>query len=457
MKSVRYEGKDARRFLGSMIMDPVVCARVAGIWNGGDLFSTNEENMVAGWCIDYMRKYGTSPGPAIRGMYEDWAVGRSEDSVKLVERLLTSLNDEWLNNQEHYRTDYALDLGSTLLTRVKVKKAIEEAQVDLEDRNDAYGAQGRLSALGPVNLDGDDTIKVTEDLDVWMEAIDDQDHMRPLVTYPGVLGRFIGNEFRRDALVVLIASSKRGKSFFIQDLAYRVVKARCNLAYFDAGDHTKYEVLMRLGQRVLRRPLKTKTVLYPVEFKDKRLPPVVEERRLEGISGVEAFRAWRKISRGKDLFRLSCYSAGSLAVAEIRSKLQGWGREGWHVDVLLVDYADILALPHGREDRRDKINRNWMDLRRLSQDFNCCVVTATQADAESYSGMQLRKRNFNNDRRVHDHVTAMLGLYSSEEEKEKDIIHVNLLDRRFAHSTERQEVLIAGCLDIACPVILSVK
>ncbi len=456
MKSVRYEGRDARRFLAALVMDPVVCARVSAIWNGDDLFSSKPENIIAGWCVKYMKKYGTSPGASIRGIYEDWAVGMDSKVVEQVEALLSALNDDWIRDKEHYRTDYVLDVGSELFTRVRVRKAIEESQADLEDRNDVGGAYNRISRVNRVDLKSNKYIRVGLDIDPWMQYVEDNERVRPYVRYQGDLGKFVGNEFCQDSFVVLMASSKRGKSFWLKDLAYRVVRSKYNLAYFDAGDMSRRQVMTRLGRRVLRRPREEGYVDYPIEYNDPTMPPVRERRWLKGVSGVESYREWNRLCRNQDLFRLMNYSARSLTTADLRGNIEDWAREGWMADVVIIDYADILAPPSGVEQTRDQINSNWIDLRKLSQDFHCCVVTATQADAGSYDGKQLKRKNFSDDRRKHDHVTAMLALTVSDDDKDNGITRVSFLDRREGAYSERKEVLVAGCLDIACPVIHSV-
>ena len=91
----------------------------------------------------------------------------------------------------------------------------------------------------------------------------------------------------------------------------------------------------------------------------------------------------------------------------------------------------------------------------MSQEFHCLVLTATQADAESYDRGLITLRNFSNDRRKNDHVTGMIGLNTTTEEKDMGIYRLNWLKRRDAAFSERQQYKVAGCLDIGCPVMLS--
>jgi hypothetical protein len=295
-----------------------------------------------------------------------------------------------------------------------------------------------------------------EDVILWENAFD-SDKTRPLVTYPGILGKFLGNEFARDSFVVFEASSKKGKSWWLHDLGFRETKQRNRVLYFEAGDLSESQVLRRLGRRVLGRPRPGRSGNYkvPTTFSDKGEPPVYEERYFEEVTPFECRAAWNKIQRGEKNFKLSCHPNSSLSVSLIDSIIKDKVREEWIPDVVIIDYADILAAPQGISDDRNKINENWKYMRRISQEYHCLVVTATQADADSYDRKLLKRKNFSDDRRKHDHVTAMIGINSTDEEKSMGITRLNFLDRRDSEYTEGGQVWVVGNLDLGRPVIIS--
>jgi len=227
------------------------------------------------------------------------------------------------------------------------------------------------------------------------------------------------------------------------------------VAYFQAGDLSQGQVLRRMGMRALRRPKRTGVCKIPVDYPDTSKPPVVEDRTLEAVTPGECLREWHKVQRGRDRFRLSCHPTGSLTVATMSSTLRDWTREGWVPDVVVIDYADVLAPPPGVREKRDQINGNWEHMRRLSQELHCLLVTATQADAASYDLELLRRGNFSEDRRKHDHVTAMLGLNATDADKKVGVTRLNWLDRRDEKFIVGRQVYVAGCLDIVCPAMKS--
>ena len=453
VKITRIDGREIKRVIAAMVTDRVVCSRIASRWSKEGLFDGVAENLIGRWCIDYLAKYGVVPGRQIQAIFEGWMGGKDEKTVELVGKVLSSISDEY-ERSDNNSPDYVLDIAGRVFNRIQLRRVIEAAESDL-DANDEESAMSRLAELSRVELGVGSIIKPGEDWDAWDDAFD-EDQTRPLIMYPGALGEFVGAELARDSFVAFEANAKRGKSWWLQDLGYRGVKARRRVAYFEAGDLSKRQVLRRLGQRALMRPRMTKVCCIPVDYPSKDEPPVCENRELVGVAPSECLAAWRRAQRGRDLFRLSCFSNRSLEVSRVASILSGWTRDGWEPDVLIIDYADILAVPRGVRETRDQINENWMAMRRISQDFHCLVVTATQADAASYDKNLLSRRNFSDDRRKHDHVTAMIGLNVTDEDKEQGRFRLNFLDRRDAAFTEGRQVHVAGCLEIRCPVMKSV-
>jgi replicative DNA helicase len=163
-----------------------------------------------------------------------------------------------------------------------------------------------------------------------------------------------------------------------------------------------------------------------------------------------------KVKSKKSYLKLSCHPNSSISVKGIEGILQTWERVDWIPDVVVIDYADILAPLDGKADTREQINQTWKALRGMSQKLHCLVVTATQADAASYKVDTLTRSNFSEDKRKHAHVTGMVGLNQTKEEKLNGVLRLNWLDLREAEYTEYRCVHVAGCLALASPAMKSV-
>ncbi len=102
---------------------------------------------------------------------------------------------------------------------------------------------------------------------------------------------------------------------------------------------------------------------------------------VQAKKNVKAF-----FERYKRRFKLITYPAGTLTVTEIRQVLDIWERQdGFVPDVIIIDYADLMSSDDAKvSEFRHRQDYIWKSLRGLSQERHVLVVTATQADSESY-------------------------------------------------------------------------
>ncbi|HSH52446.1 MAG TPA: hypothetical protein VK982_12050, partial [Bacteroidales bacterium] len=129
--------------------------------------------------------------------------------------------------------------------------------------------------------------------------------------------------------------------------------------------------------------------------------------------------------------KISTHANGTLSVSKIDTILENWKRKGFEPDIILIDYVDILEAERKMEVRHQE-NDKWKALRRLSQEKDCLVITVTQADADSYEKDILSLKNFSEDKRKYGHVTAMFGLNQDKKGREKQIgvMRINQLTAR---------------------------
>ncbi len=456
LKTRRFDGGDLRKVLIGMVTDNTVCSRVASQWQPGGLFDSRWANLIGGWCVKYMNKYGEPPNGKLQGLFESWAEeneDRDKDTVKLVEKFLQAISDEYADDSER-NSDYLIDVAGKYLNKVRLEQEMEQATEELE-RGNVDDAYNRLTGIARVEMGTGALVKPAEDYDVWRQAFD-YDRRKPLVTYPGDLGGLVGNALTRDCLIAFMGPDKVGKSWWLLDLAYRGVRGRYRVAYIEAGDLCQDDVIVRLGQRTARQPLQGGWIERPTGF-DKDYNVEKERKEFEELTPGQAYKAFRKITRGKDLFRLICHPNSSINVTGISSLLSDWEREGWVPDLVVIDYSDILAPPAGVRETLDQIDGTWKQLRRLSQELHCLVVTATQANASAYAekGALLSRKHFSGRKTKLAHVNGMLALNVNSKDKEQGVTRVNWVVRRSGAYSENKCVHVAGCLALGCPVLKS--
>ena len=133
MKTVRYNGDDARRVLVGMATDEKVIETIAKQWPEHDgLFASRWENMVGAWCVKHFKKFGEPIGRAIEATFQEWAEKRTdEETIRLAERFLNVLSDEH-EREDCLGSDYLLELSEKHFNQVRIRQVMKEVETDLE-------------------------------------------------------------------------------------------------------------------------------------------------------------------------------------------------------------------------------------------------------------------------------------------------------------------------------------
>jgi hypothetical protein len=271
----------------------------------------------------------------------------------------------------------------------------------------------------------------------------------------------------REGLIAFLAPEKRGKSWMLLDMAFRAVLQRRKVAFFEVGDLSKNQIKRRFLSRVAGRPWRARDKDNPVRYPRKI---VIEDRKAlveadckifpKPMDYNEAWNACQKMMQEKvrstdSYFKMFNHPNDSVTVGGLREQLRTLEYSGWVPEVVVVDYADILAAPAGYKESRDGINATWKGLRRMSQELHCLVVTATQANATAYKSDSLDMTHYSEDKRKFAHVTGMIGINQSEDEKREGVQRLNWLVLREDEFYTSRYCYVASCLAMANPCVRS--
>jgi len=462
MRIEKKTNNDERRVLTGMIVDKIVLGRIYAKYEPG-MFQSKWANLIARWCVKYYKKYEKAPLNQIEELYERWSTkSKDKHTINLMERFLGGLSDEYEQAEKESNSDYLIDLAGRHFNQVKIKRLMEEMESSLDDGTPEKAAE-MVASYNQIEMGVGEGIDILQDKEAIREAF--LDKQEPLITYPGALGRFFKPALERDAFVAFVGPDKVGKSFWLIDISYRAMTQRKRVAYFEAGDQSKNQVMRRLMTRISKRPIYPCTVDIPtsIEFDKETRQALVDwnsQPFKKKMSWQHAYKKCKKLMRIKvkskeSYFKLSCHPNSTLSIRIIQSILQNWARDGWVPDVIVIDYADILDMSHPKLEGRDLIDETWKRLRSMSQIYHCLVVTATQSDAAAYGTRVITKENFSGDKRKNAHVTGMIGLNQTDAEKKDGVTRLNWVVLREGKFRETKCVHVAGCLGVANPAIRS--
>ena len=490
-----------RRIAIGLITSTEFLQQIYSVWDTS-LLESQMARRISTWCIEYFDTYNKAPNKDIEGIFLQHLKAETipeEVAEEIEQDILPSLSDQY--EEEQFNLSYLLDQTRDYLKERYLLQFSEQIEGFIRD-GELTEAEKLACDYKPIGAGAGTDVDLSTDvaLDRVQKAFEEL--AKPIITYPKALGEFWNIQLRRGAFVALMASEKRGKSYWLLNLGIKAARQKARVAFFQAGDMTEDEQLVRLCVhlthtsnikkycsthfRVVRDCLHNQLDncdredrdcdfgIFPDKSEDEIRKVTLKELRTTSrsnkdyvpCSSCEAFKGvpWIKRIKRKDplkvsdakkkieeffiknkrRFKLSTHANGTLSIKEIKALLDIWEKEDDFIpDVIIVDYADLLVA-ETRVEFRHQQNEIWKGLRNLSQERHSLVITATQADAASYEKDRLTLSNFSEDKRKYAHVTAMYGLNQDRYGREKalGLMRINEIVIREGDFSSNKEVTI---------------
>ena len=504
-----------RQIIIGLISNNEYLANIRQYWNE-EFIESSALRLIAKWCVDYFDKHGETPGSNIERLFDKKRKRIDKDLAEEIEEdILPSLSAEYNESEEKSIKFLLAETEEHFVTRsMKLKSEAIESLLQKGELNEAKALEETYELFKGFKH---------EDLDTKPESInfDDKidevfsDALEPLFKYPGALGRMLNEHLVRGGFIGILAPEKRYKSWILLDMAMRAYEQGVPVAFFQAGDMTENQQLLRMFSYLTKRP--TREIPYdriyvPVvdciknqrdncqdplrecftgvttksekELREEKIP-IQELKELYennpdykrcincaafsknkwGTIWLEKIKPARPLSKIKtkqvikkffsndNLFRMRTYANGTLTVKEMKSVLKQWKVGGFFPKFIAIDYADLIV-DYSSKEHRHQQNKIWKDLRAVSQEEDALIAAPTQADANSYEVGVLKLKNFSEDKRKYAHVTAMFGLNHDKDGVEKGlgVLRINKLIVREGVN-ENEQVHVLQRLDIGRPIV----
>lgn len=483
MKSHEIDGSREREVLTGMVVNSSVCGAIAARWDGR-LFASAAANIVGGMCVRYWRRHRRHPGKDIESLYRLWEEkGQDRDHAEYLSDFLASLSGEYERNGD-INPGHVIDVAGELFDDVRLDRCADEIKMHRANGDRVAAEAARVNAT-PIAVGVGSSISLFTDPEA-IRSTYDQEHREPLIEYEGALGEFFADSLSRDSLVGLMAVEKAGKSWWMLDMAYRAMQNRKRVAYFQVGDLSDWQIKDRFLVRAKRHPSRSTredrewpchvnwptSITAPPRTDDdgkvrrKLEPATVTTKRKEFQAPLQCGEDWiqeimdtvrGEVRSKKSWLELSCHPTRSISVAGIRAVLDGWllQSDPYVPDVICIDYADILAPVDRKKDEIHQIKETWEELRKLSMEKHCLVITATQVNAASYTRSLLDRSNFSGNHLKYAEVNSMFGINVTSAEKDVGVCRLNCIARREGAFNWSRAIHVAGCLALSCPAVRS--
>ena len=510
MKQRRIDNEIEHRIITGMIVSDKYIKQIHQIYQP-DFLAIPFAKTVANWCLDFYQQYEKAPGIHIQDIFNSESRrGLAPDQIEMIAAFLEAISHEY-EHGNHFNADYLLDQTEARFNSRNLILLAEDVKAFVL-RGELIKAEETVLTYKKVSHEIATGINPLIDEDAIFNAFENIDK-DILFTFPGELGKMLGPVSRED-FVSFMGPEKRGKTWWLLEVAKRANRQKCNVAFFGAGDMSEPQYVRRIhisnsrmnyrdrycGQHKspvldcshnqhdtcskaertnqsgcmheIRRGAQMVWEKFPMEdvpdyrpctFCLKEYPKEFkgavwhEHINIEKLSWQKAYELGKRTAdRSKKTLKLSCHPNSTLTVRGMESILNIWeSAEGFIPDVIVVDYADILAPENTTNDPRHQINDIWKALRALGQKRRAAIITATQADADSYNRKSLNESNFSEDKRKYGHATMFITLNQTPEEKKDMIMRLGQMFVREDEFDITQQTAVLQNLKIGQPYLTS--
>jgi archaellum biogenesis ATPase FlaH len=496
MKRKKINTEAERKIIIGLIVSDSFCLNCLPLVKP-EYFKLEYAKPILKWVSEYYEKYEIAPGLDMYDLFRKNQKTVSKPLVEIIEIFLSKVSQEYETTV--FNTQFQIDLAkryfkdqAMILRCNKISKLIENGKGEEAEKIDSTPVITVDSGLSDVYNPFDEK----EIKDFFLEQDDG------LFSFKGVLGELVG-KFDRNNMVIITGPEKRGKTWWLQELAFEALSQKLKVLWFPF-EMNKNQTKTRLYAQLTamqRKP--SKNIIYPVfDCKYNQTGECNSPKRtnrinnlLSGVGenefpiyknfpsykactvcrGTSEFKTavWyenqeivkelnaknlkNKIKGYKQLFgnsnlRIVNFPSFTASFKEMEQKLKQLITEGFVPDVIIDDYLDIHKKEQASSEREAILN-NWQQSKRLTSQYNVVYISGDQADSKARKQKSLNQDNFTDDKRKDGILEMRLGLNQTVSEKERGIMRVNILYNRMNDFSIKKEVMVLQCLALGQPYL----
>lgn len=436
-----------RKLLVNLITSTEFCKRVLPLVKPYYL-KTSDSKTIFNWIQEYFNQYDQAPNRVIQDIYYNKKIENPNDeTLQDVGEFLQSISNEYTEeNSTGINIEYEVEQSKKYLRLQSLNFLKEELSLATENSDPDAGEEA-VSEYSKIEEALSDDISVLKDTKEIIDAFNEDEEV--LFRFPDALGSIAG-DFHRGDFMSFFAPAKRGKTQYLWYTAEYAMSKGLKVIFFTL-EMTKRQMIRRAWRSMCALPDERSVVKIPVFKKNDSgkfsIEYREEERRALDPSKAELYQnRLRKLYRKGDvrIVQLPGYQATVKDIENYMDKLSFY--DHYNADVVVIDYADLMAPTKNLNEYRHRIDDIWKGIRALAQRRNILAVTASQTNKETFN-RDIRQGDAAEDIRKIAHVTCALALNQKEEEHDKGIIRVKQLAIREGKQINDQ-ALVLECLDI---------
>lgn len=295
--------------------------------------------------------------------------------------------------------DYVVDKVVTFAKRQAIEQAMIES-LPLLDKGQFDKIAEIMKKATSVGLLIDD-----EDYDYWAEIenrtkerkdYDDGKVVRDGITtgYSGIDAHLYHLGWGRKELSCIMGAAKAGKSMSLGDFGRNASLAGYNVLY----------ITLEVGKKIIADRL------------DAANADTLMRELIKDHAAVDrAIKALAAKNTGR--FHIREFASGTFKPSALNRLIESYRAKGIIFDLIIVDYADIMAADYRSDSLQENLRTIYVDLRALAFEHNVAMLTATQTNREGAKAATAKATDVGDDWNKARTVDILIGINATEAEK----------------------------------------
>ena len=197
----------------------------------------------------------------------------------------------------------------------------------------------------------------------------------------------------RKEMTVFMGSAKRGKSTALLGFAANASKAGYNVLY----------CTLEVSARIIA----------------ERIDAYISDTQVRDLEGntidVQNKVSARAVRSGK--LRIHEFPSGSMTPNMLRNLIEKYRNRGLIYDLVVVDYADIMAPDFRTDNVIENSKEVYIGLRAIASEFDCAMLTATQTNREGSKAQTAKMEHVAEDFNKIRTADLVISINSTEDER----------------------------------------
>lgn len=449
MKRERLNTLSEKDIIYQLIVSDKFCREIVPVLNPKFL-EVSYIKIVAIWIKDYFQKFKEAPKKNIIKLYRSHIDELKDESLQ--ENILTFIEklDKDYDSIKVSNEDFAIQNAIKYLKTRSLKNFSEDIDSYIAS-GDIEKAENCVTKFRKVEIASGEGVSLLDDSDIITESFTEEQDL--LFAYPGDFGRLIGDIHRED-FIAFLAPMKAGKTFQLVDFGIEALKNNLKVVMYSL-EMSRTNMIKRVWTALSGQITKDIEIEVPYfeEDGDKwRIEKKVINKKASSVLEVKKKQtSLKRLFRG-GAFRIYAEPAYSMTVESLENKLDDLVYEGFYPDVIIIDYADIMA-PSDKNEYRQQIDGIWKRLRALAQKRKAVVVTASQTNRGAIS-REVEAEDVAEDIRKISHVTSMVAISKTKYCKQNKLAIFSQMAIREGEA-EMRKVVATQNLALGRPILES--